>query len=60
MAKPTKIDAHFQGMKRQKPQNWNILEKEGSPNVAKYVTGAYFGLLKICSLFFASLFEKKT
>ena len=27
-------------------KKWKIREKEGKPNVAKHVTGAYFGLLK--------------
>jgi len=27
-------------------KKWNIWEKEGKRNVAKYVTGAYFGLSK--------------
>ena len=30
-------------------KKWKIREKEGKPNVAKHVTGAYFGLSKYAS-----------
>jgi len=37
------------------PQNQKIWEKQGIPNVAKHVTGAYFGLSKY-ALYFSQVF----
>ena len=45
----------FAGLKK-----WKIREKEGISNVARYVTGAYFGLPKYAPAFVASLFLLKT
>jgi len=41
-------------------KKWKIREKEGRPNVAKHVIGAYFGLPKYVPAFDASLFLSKT
>ena len=37
-------------------KKWKIWEKEGRPDVARYVTGAYFGLPKYAPALDASFF----
>ncbi|MCL2116986.1 MAG: hypothetical protein FWH27_01025 [Planctomycetaceae bacterium] len=39
-----------------RPKKWKNREKEGRPDVARYVTGAYFGLPKYAPAIDASLF----